>query len=378
MKGDPESGRALYVHVPFCRRKCLYCAFYSVAPPDRDRQRQYLRALERELAALPSGGFRTVYIGGGTPTSLDAGFFERLLQLVGRRAGAAEEWTCEANPESLTPAKIRLLQQAGVNRVSLGVQTFSVEGLRRLGRRHTPEDVRRAVAGLRAAGLENISLDLMYGLPGSDRGTVERDVAEALRLQPQHVSVYLLSVEEGTRFQRMQESGELVLPPEDELAGQYELIRQRLAAEGFRQYEISNFALPGYECRHNLVYWSAGEYYGCGPGAHSYAGGRRWANPADLERWSRSLLWEGKVEVEPDEELSPERRARELLVLGLRRVEGVDRRWFRDVTGFDYRELCAAAIRRLSELGLLREEADRLRLTERAYFVSDAVFRELI
>ena len=371
---------ALYIHVPFCTRKCLYCAFYSIPLGDASLCRKYLDALEIEVAqATRSRRIRTVYIGGGTPTALDAASLERLLSAI-RRAlhESPDEWSCEANPESLDKDKAALLAEAGVNRISIGAQTFDPAGLRTLGRRHSATDTRRAVEACRRVGIENVSLDLMYGIPGSSLHRIEQDIQELKALAPTHVSVYTLSVEPGTPLDSMVQRKEIELPGEADQAFQYHLLRRRLEELGYRQYELSNFALHGYRCRHNWTYWSGGSYIGCGPGAHSFDGGRRWWNPPDLVRWCTSVLESGRPEIEFDEHLSSEKRARELLVLGLRRTEGVDRSWFRTLTGFDYRDLCGPAIRRLCDLGLLTDERNRLRLTEKAYFVSDAVFRELI
>ncbi|HIE10359.1 MAG TPA: radical SAM family heme chaperone HemW [Kiritimatiellae bacterium] len=371
---------ALYVHVPFCTRKCPYCAFYSIPLDDTSLCRKYLEALDMEIAqATRCRCIRTVYVGGGTPTALDAASLELLMGTIrGALQESPEEWTCEANPESLDGDKAALLAAAGVDRISIGAQTFDPDGLRTLGRRHGAADTRRAVEACRRAGIENVSLDLMYGYPGSSLRRIEQDIRNLMALAPAHVSVYALSVEPGTPLDRMVQRREIELPGDESHALQYELLRRRLAEGGYRQYELSNFALPGYRCRHNWTYWSGGQYIGCGPGAHSFSGGKRWWNPPDLVRWCTSVLESGRPQIEFDEHLSSEKRARELLVVALRRSEGVNRGWFRTLTGFDYRQLCAPVVRQLCDLGLLTDQGDRLRLTEKAYFVSDAVFRELI
>jgi oxygen-independent coproporphyrinogen-3 oxidase len=373
----------LYVHVPFCVRKCSYCDFYSLAqPPDRaapDAAR-YLAALEVELASLPPGFVpETIFFGGGTPTELATADLSRLLAMVRRRVdpGRVREWTCESNPGTLTPEKAELLRASGVNRVSLGVQSFDPENLRFLGRIHTAEE---AVAGfrlLRACGFGNVNLDLIFGIPGSSQETLRRDLETLAALGPEHASCYCLIFEEGTPLARMRAQG-LVreVAEEDELA-QYALAREVLARAGYRHYEISNFARPGRECRHNLLYWGAGEYVGVGPSAHSHWGGARWGNVKSLVLWTERLL-AGRPARDFEERLEPEARAREALVMGLRRTDGVERAAFRAETGFDYAALRGREIERLAGLGLLEEAGGRLRLTERGLFVSDAVFAELV
>jgi oxygen-independent coproporphyrinogen-3 oxidase len=373
----------LYIHVPFCVRKCGYCDFYSLAQPgDRAAPEAglFLAALDIELGRLPRR-FRpeTVFLGGGTPTELASGDLARLLDLVRRRVDLSRvvEWTCESNPGTLTREKALLLREAGVNRVSLGIQSFEPRNLSFLGRIHTAEDAEAGVRLLRECGHRNLNLDVIFGIPGGSMETVARDIERAVALEPDHIACYGLIFEEGTPLSTMRERG-LVRPVEDdEEARQYEWIRAALARAGYRQYEISNYARPGRECRHNLLYWSAGEYIGLGPSAHSHWEGARWANERDLGRWARALL-SGRDPRAFEERLEPEARAREALVMGLRRRDGWAREEFEAATGFDWRALCGEAIERLSALGLLEEEGGRLRLAEKALFVSDAVLAELV
>ena len=380
----------LYVHIPFCVRKCIYCDFYSeetltgpigqrLRTPLPDRT-EFMDALEQEFRGLPTG-FRpqTVFIGGGTPTELSDGDLQRLFDLIARYVdcGAVEEWTCEVNPGTLTERKAHLLRAGGVNRISMGVQSFHPQHLEFLGRIHGPADVLRHYALLRAAGFENINLDLIYGVPGSTIEQTRQDIEQLLALKPEHASCYCLTFEENTPLMTMKRQG-FVSEMDAELEHeQYQLIRGALKATGYVQYELSNFARGDRPCRHNLLYWSGGEYIGCGPSAHSHWQGRRYANVRHLRRYCRALQ-DRASPVDFEETLPPERKARETLVMSLRRLEGISRAAFRERTGHDYQQLCGEQIAHFCALGLLEESGDRLRLTEAGLFVSDGIFAELV
>jgi len=376
----------LYIHVPFCVRKCAYCDFYSLplagtpAPAAAAQVTRYLDALERELQGLPAEfAPDTVYVGGGTPTVLPAPALTRLLALVRARfrLPANAEWSCEANPGTVTEEKAARLRAGGVNRVSLGVQTLDDNQLARLGRVHTARQAAESCAVLRAAGFDNLGVDLMYGLPGAPRAALERDLTELTAWRPAHVSAYALSFEPGTPLAARQARGEVAAVPDAEQAAQYRLVRRRLAAAGFEQYEISNFARPGRACRHNLNYWAGGDYAGCGPAAHAHRQGRRSANVSDLREYC-ARLEAGRSPQVFTERLAPEAKARETLVLNLRRTAGVAADEFRRQTGFDVSALGGAALARALDLGLLAWQGRRLRLTARGLFVSDALFADLV
>lgn len=366
----------LYIHVPFCVRKCRYCDFYSV-PSCGELQDRYLAALAVELSRLPAG-FKadTVFVGGGTPTSLPAERLERLLGLI-RAASSPAEWTVEANPGTLDRENATLLKAAGVNRVSLGIQSFDAASLEFLGRIHTADEASAAFALLRETGFTNVSVDLMYGIPCASRATVAADLDAAIALAPEHVACYALIFEEGTELTRLRDAGRVREVDDDEQLEQYRMVRRVLGANGLRHYEISNFARPGFECRHNLLYWSGGDYIGCGPAAHSHRCGVRWSNVRDVAAYCERIesdAWPRDFE----EKLEPEAKARETLIMSLRRLDGVPRDEFRERTGFDYHALRGAEIARLVGLGMLTESGGRLRLTEQGLFVSDAVFAELV
>ncbi|MCX7818029.1 MAG: radical SAM family heme chaperone HemW [Kiritimatiellae bacterium] len=374
----PPAGPGLYVHVPFCVGKCAYCDFASEAPPRPERLARYLEMLERELALLhwdrPPA---TIYIGGGTPTALPPAALERLLELVRGHARAAEEWTVEANPGTVDLATARRLRAAGVTRVSLGAQTFHEPALRALGRRQLAADIPASVRALRRAGIEHVALDLMLAIPQRPRDALERDLDELLALDPEHVSAYLLSIEAGTPLAAAVARGELAPPADEEAVAEYERVHERLVAAGFRHYEISNWARPGRECRHNLLYWTGGEYRGVGPAAHSHWGGLRWGNFQSLDEWAQRLS-KGWTPAAFEERLPPERAARERLVMWLRLVEGVPTEDFRVATGHTPEEVAGEEIRSLLERGLLERTPAGLRLSARALLISNVVFAELV
>ncbi len=374
----------LYLHVPFCARKCAYCDFASRPLADfpslGTTVARFFQALEKELAALPPDfAPDTLYIGGGTPTALDAAQLGALLALVRRRVycNGVREWTVEANPGTLDAAKAAALRRAGVNRVSLGVQSLDNAALARLGRLHTAAEARAGFDLLRAAGFDNISLDLMYALPGETTAQVLADLRGLLAWQPEHLSTYALALEPGTPLAAQHARGEFAEVPDEEQAEQYFAIRRELLAAGYEHYELSNFAQPGRVCRHNLNYWRGGDYHACGPAAHAHSGGQRTANVEKLEDYCRRSE-RGESPCAFEETLAPEAKARETLIIGLRLLKGVDLAAFQRQTGLDALALGGAALEQLVAQGLLAVDHERLRLTARALFISDRVFAELV
>lgn len=371
----------LYIHVPFCRAKCAYCDFYSVAlPPGSSQPAVYLATLARDLRALPRRfAPGTIYLGGGTPTVFAPPELEQLLRLVREAVPVArvKEWTCEANPGTLDAHRAAQLRQAGVNRISLGVQSLDPNNLRCLGRIHSADEACGTLALLRAAGFDNIGLDFMYAIPGASRHSLEHDLAAVVELRPEHVSWYALTLEEHTPLARRVAARELRPVADGEARRQYDRVRRVLREAGYLHYEISNFCRPGRACRHNLLYWTGGRYLGCGPAAHSHWRGARWGQCADLERYAAAWA-AGRPPRETVERLAPEARARELLVMSLRRLDGVGAAWFRRRTGFDYRALGGAPLARLCRDGWLVEQGGKLRLAEKSLFVSNSILAELI
>jgi len=370
--------RSAYVHVPFCARRCDYCDFAIAVGQDHLADR-YLDALAAELAALGTPQpVETLHLGGGTPTHLTARQLDRLLADLARwlplRPG--HEFAIEANPVNLDTEKIAVLADHGVNRVSLGVQSFQPHLLRTLGRDHQPDDVPRAVEAVRHR-IDNVSLDLIFGVPGQTRDEWDDDLRHALALAPDHVSAYGLTYEKGTPLWKQWRRGSVrPLTEEAELA-LYSRGIDVLEAAGFEQYEISNFARPGRRSRHNQAYWANHAHFGFGMGAARYIHGRRELNTRDLRTYLRKAL-AGEPTAFQAEELPPEERARETLAMQLRRAEGIDRAVFREQTGCDLDALAGAALLRHVELGLLADDGTRVRLTRPGRYVADAVITALL
>lgn len=340
-KGLRERRVGLYLHIPFCRHKCAYCDFYSLAGRE-DRMDAYLKALCANLTELVSSASAhtvdTVYLGGGTPSLFGEKRLKTLLTTVNKTFHLDKdcEITVECNPESVTLKLIRVLRRCGVNRVSLGMQSAQDDELKAVGRIHDFAQVRTAVELIRKGGIKNLSLDLIYGLPGQSREDWQHSVEEALALQPQHLSLYALTLEEGTPL--FQRRASLDLADDDEQAERYLWAVERLEQAGFAQYEISNFALPGYESRHNLKYWLGEEYIGFGPGAHSDFGGVRYSCVKDLDAYLKGMS-DGSPIVEESERVPEQERAREYLIFRLRTTRGIRSGEYRQRTRMDFTPL---------------------------------------
>lgn len=378
MTAQVDFPTAAYIHVPFCAHRCGYCDFTLVAGKDH-LAGDYLRALEIELTSLERPRqVETLFLGGGTPTHLSAPHLERLLTLVRRWFEPVPgcEFSVEANPAGLDQEKIGLLAAHGVNRVSLGAQSFDEAILTILERDHDAAKIERAVALLKEH-TDNISLDLIFGVPGQSLDLWRETLAQTLALGPRHVSTYGLTFEKGTAFWSRRAKGTLQ-PANDELErAMYALAMDMLPAAGFEQYELSNFAQPGFQCRHNETYWAGMPYYGFGPGAARYLGGRRTTNHRSVTTWIARVL-SGKSAIGDVDELSPADRARETLIVALRRARGVNRVEFRATTGFDLDELAGKPIARHLAMGLLESTPEAVRLTREGRFLADSVIVDLV
>jgi putative oxygen-independent coproporphyrinogen III oxidase len=366
--------RAAYVHVPFCRHRCGYCNFTLVAGRD-DLIGDYLRAIEIELGALGEPReVDTLFFGGGTPTHLATQELERLLRIVRDWFPLAVdgEFSVEGNPVDVTDEKISQLAGGGVNRLSLGGQSFEAAKLKLLERDHDAEQLRRAFA-LARRHLRSVSLDLIFGTPGETLETWQRDLAAAMTLAPDHVSTYGLTFEQGTAFWNRLQAGELATLGDETERAMYELAIDTLSAAGFEHYEVSNFARPGHRCRHNEVYWSGEPYFAVGPGAARYVDGRREINHRSTTTWLKRVL-SGESAVAESETLAPEDRAREFLVFALRRLEGIDRGHFAERTGFDVDRLVAKPLEQMVALGLLEDDGRRVKLSREGLLVSDSIW----
>jgi len=365
-------GPGLYVHVPFCRTKCRYCGFYS-RPIDEYDAAAVVRAMIAEIGRFELGdGIKTIYIGGGSPSALER---EHLLCLVDHArhcCPAAAEFTVEVNPGQVDMELLRELHKTGVNRLSIGAQSFIQRELDFLGRGHTIDNTRRAVRQGRSAGFDNISLDLIFAVPGSNLDSWKHNLRSAIELQVDHISAYALSYEDGTPLSKARVEGLIEPVDEDTDRAMYELTIDELARAGIDQYEISNFARRGFECKHNLNYWANGSYAGIGPGATSYLHGTRSSNFADINKYVRAVTG-GESIVESSEMLSGIERACETAVLNLRRRRGIDLTEFKSRTGYDALELFAEPIRRYQKLGLMEKGSGSISLTRQALGIADSI-----
>ncbi|MFA6078973.1 MAG: radical SAM family heme chaperone HemW [Candidatus Omnitrophota bacterium] len=343
--------QSLYVHIPFCRKKCVYCDFYS-SVYNCDIAEAYIKVLSAEARKL-QGIFKTIYIGGGTPTVLEKGSLVMLLESLKGRFGPETEFTIEANPESLTEEKVQILLDHGVNRLSIGVQSIRDRKLQKLGRVH---DSKRAVDSVILAdrkGFKNISIDLIYGVWDEDGEAWKEELEEVVKLPVKHISCYGLTYEKETPLFEALKSGS-VKPLEDEaVAAMYECTIDRLAVRGFKQYEISNYSKEGYQSAHNMNYWDNGPYTGLGASAVTYQDGSRAENVSDAEEYIKRIL-AGKSPIASSEKLSPVRRAKETAALKIRTREGIDFKHFKDNTGYDFVELEKRALKDLEEEGLIK------------------------
>ena len=370
----------IYIHIPFCKQRCSYCAFYSTTLYNiRER---YVDALCKEIAMRKeyAGGapIETIYLGGGTPSTLSMEQLKRICDTVyaAYQVSPAPEVTIECNPDDLTPDFLAQLKQLPFNRISMGVQSFNDTQLKRLGRRHDAAKARQAVANARTAGYSNISIDLIFALPGSTIDEWEHDLESAIALRPDHLSAYNLTYEEGTPMHRALERGDFTELSEEENIAQFQILISRLKEAGYRHYEISNFALPGRESRHNSSYWNDTPYIGCGAAAHSYNGASRGWNIADIQEYIKGI--ENGNPVFEIEELTEEERYNDTILTRLRTAEGIPLEWMKKKFGKRLNDYMQSAAEKEIAFGNLKAENGHLSLSEKGIFISDAVIRELI
>lgn len=371
----------IYIHIPFCKQRCLYCAFYSTTL--HSMHSSYTAALCRELELrreyAKGAPVETIYIGGGTPSLLSEELLTNIMTNIRSNYSLAPnpEITIECNPDDLTPAYTAMLARQGFNRISMGVQSFSDEQLQKLGRRHTADGARQAVSNARAAGFRNISIDLMFALPGSTPEQWQADLHSALELRPEHLSAYNLTYEEGTPLYRAMQKGVIKELSEEENILQFNMLIEQMKEAGYRHYEISNFALPGHESRHNSSYWHDVPYIGCGAGAHSYDGTSRGWNIADVALYIKGI--NNGTPVFEVEQLSIEERYNDTVLTRLRTADGLPTEWVREKFGNALYNFMMRAARKEIACGNLQERTNgNLALTQKGIFVSDAVIREFI
>ncbi len=371
----------LYLHIPFCKRRCLYCDFYSTTM--EERKEEYVRALCRELELrkeyLQGEPLETLYLGGGTPSQLNQQALEQIFETVERVYGLSQcsEITLEANPDDLSEAYVRMLRTLPVNRLSMGVQTFNEEKLRFLHRRHTAAQAIEAVRRCQEAGLTNLSVDLIYGLPGEQPSDWEADLQQAVALQVPHLSAYHLIYEEGTELYRLLEAHRVEEVDEELSVRFFRMLIEQLRAAGYEHYEISNFALPDHYARHNTAYWTGRRYLGAGPSAHSYNGVTRQWNVASLTDYIEALLKEERVPFEL-EELDRTTRYNERVITSLRTMWGLNLTQLEQEFGRELVDYCLRNAQPHLQEGRLKKEKDTLKLTAEGIFLSDGIMSDLL
>jgi len=383
----PEPVSGLYVHIPFCLHKCHYCDFYSITRQSPERMERFVDLVLAEAGlwqvAAKSGGpvmrLRTVFFGGGTPTLLPQAAMQRLLQglAVFFDLSAVEEWTIEANPATAPPSYCQMLRRHGANRISFGAQSFDRADLQMLERHHDPADASAAVEIARGAGFERINIDLIYAVPGQSPASWQATLDRALELGLHHYSCYGLTYEPNTPLTVRRRLGQFAAAEEDVELAMFRHTRRTLAEAGIAAYEISNFSRPGQACRHNLMYWTGGNYAGLGPAAASHVGGVRFRNCPHLGQWESALAG-GKPAAIEIETLTPRQRAGELVMLMLRLPRGIDFDDFAARTGMDARIIFAEPLAQLTRAGVLTTDTQGFCLSEAGLAVADAVAAEFV
>ena len=374
MQTKPTSA---YVHIPFCTQICYYCDFSKVFIKNQPVD-SYLEHLIEEYHSYDIKKLRTLYIGGGTPTALSARQLAFLLEKLTDKLDLSylEELTIEANPGDLDQEKIAVLKDSPVNRVSLGVQTFNDLMLKQIGRSHSEKDIYENIANLKKAGFDNISIDLIYALPKQTMEDVKTNVAKAIALDIPHMSLYSLILENHTVFMNRMRRGKLPLPKEDLEAEMFDYIIAELEKAGFEHYEISNFSKPGFESRHNLMYWDNAEYYGIGAGASGYVDGVRYKNHGPIRHYLQAVE-AGNARVQ-EEALTLNEKMEEEMFLGLRKKSGVSKKRFEEKFGLSFEDQYGAVVAKLTEQGLLVPDRDIVRMTKQGLFLGDTVAEKFI
>lgn len=366
--------KAAYVHIPFCSHICYYCDFAKVLMTGQPVE-AYIDELLKEYDSYGISSLQTLYIGGGTPSVLPADQLEKLLTHLTKNLDLEEleEFTVEANPSDLTDEVLTVLAQSPVNRISLGVQSFDDKLLKKIGRTHTEAQVYSSIERLRAAGFENITIDLIYGLPNQTMEMVERDVQKFLDLDLPHVALYSLILEDHTVFMNRQRRGRLRLPSDDRNADMYEYIIETLTAKGYSHYEVSNFGKIGYESKHNMTYWDNAEYYGIGAGASGYLEGIRYKNHGPVHHYLREENKRVNEEV-----LTRKQRIEEEMFLGLRKKNGVSIERFHKKFGQTLEEVYGTIIEELTFQKMLFEADGRIQMTEKGFELGNEVFERFL
>ncbi|TQR24437.1 radical SAM family heme chaperone HemW [Bacillus safensis] len=375
--------KAAYIHIPFCEHICHYCDFnkffIKTQPVD-----EYLAALEKEMQhTIEQKGeqeLKTIFIGGGTPTSLTVSQLDKLMNSIHRVLKPTKnlvEFAVEANPDELSLEKLQVLKAAGVNRLSFGVQTFEDDLLKKIGRVHQKKDVLMSFERARAVGFDNISLDLMFGLPHQEKHHVMNSLETAFSLGAEHYSVYSLIVEPKTVFYNLMQKGKLHLPPQEREAEMYELVMDEMERHGLKQYEISNYAKPGFESQHNLTYWSNEDYFGFGAGAHGYVDGIRNVNAGPVKHYLE-LIDQTGFPYKETHQVTKAEQIEEEMFLGLRKIEGVKSADFQAKYGATPEALFSTVLEELEEKGLIVKDDMGIRLTRKGKLLGNEVFQAFL
>ena len=375
-----ERMAGIYLHIPFCKKRCIYCDFFSTTRGER--KTAYIRALCRELADRKdyTGGERieTIYLGGGTPSQLDKEDFASIFSYIYKvyKVSPDAEITLEANPDDLTPEYIAMLRTFPFNRISMGIQTFQEDTLKLLRRRHTARQAIRAFQDCRAAGFRNISIDLMYGLPGETPESWKKDLEQAIALHPEHISAYHLIYEEGTALWQLREQHKVEEADEEVSVSLFGTLIDRLTAAGYEHYEISNFCLPGLHSRHNSGYWTEKKYLGCGPSAHSYNGISRQWNVASLDKYIEGIT--NGIPVSEVEELDLYTRYNDFVITGIRTRWGMSLSKLLETYGKELYDYCLRMAAPHLRQGTLEMLNDTLKLTRKGIFISDGIMSDML
>ena len=370
---------SLYIHIPFCISKCIYCDFNSIVTKSQIID-EYLQAIEQELqSATGKHSFKTIFIGGGTPTVLNETQLDRLLNMISKHVDVPnlKEYTIEVNPGTLSDEKAIIMKNSHVDRISIGIQSFNDRYLKLLGRIHSANEAKDIFLNLREKGFNNISIDLIYGYPAQTLNEWKKDLRECCKLDPEHISAYCLTYEQGTPIVEMTDSGTLQkLSEEDELK-MYEYTNDFLCDKGYNHYEISNFAKQDKECRHNTVYWENREYIGIGAGAFSYVNGERYCNIKSVKEYTSSSISKKRLKCF-SEKLPQKQRASEILIMALRMTSGISKKEFTQRSGFDLNELFEKQLNNLTQTGLISFDDERVKLTRKGLSVADSVMMEFV
>ena len=378
-KGGIILVKSAYIHIPFCEHICHYCDFNKVFLEGQPVN-EYLSSLGQEMKHRVSASEKldTIFVGGGTPTSLDARQLDTLCESITTHLPFEQgEFTFEANPGDLTQDKLRVLKDHGVNRLSFGVQSFNDELLKGIGRTHKSEDVYTSVENAQKVGFLNISIDLIYSLPRQTEEDFQDTLTKALDLDLPHYSAYSLIVEPKTVFYNLMRKGKLSLPSQDQEAAMYEILIETMEKYGINQYEISNFAKPGFESKHNLVYWDNNEYYGLGAGAHGYINGVRYSNYGPLKKYMDPIT-EGSLPTIQEHPVTKAEMMEEEMFLGLRKVEGVSKTIFQQKFGSNIESVFGPSIEEMEKRGLLSVNDERIALTKQGRFLGNEVFQSFL